>query len=304
MANAFVTPDAIARQALASLYETTVMFPLVYRDLTADFRASKIGDTINVRKPAVFEARAFDRATGITLQDATETKVPVVLDQFYSVDFAVTSEDFALELNDLDEQLITPAMIALAQQIDVSILSLRDDVTQVVGDGTSTHTWDEPEVLIDAGAVLSKAKVPTTGRIAVIGVDTNAAWLATDTLKPANTSGSTEALREARIGARLFGFDPYWTQNVTPAADTPAAGEPTTEVGVAFHESAFAFASAPLTVPPGANGSVRSYRGLSLRVTWAYDQKYKETIFSVDALWGVKALDPNRAVLIKGPDQV
>ena len=72
MANVFLTPQALAKQALASLYETTVMLPLVYTDVSSEFASQKIGNTVNIRKPAVFVANDFVRATGIVPQDATE----------------------------------------------------------------------------------------------------------------------------------------------------------------------------------------------------------------------------------------
>lgn len=308
MANTLVTPDVIARQALVSLEEQLVMQPLVYTDVTSDFAAARVGDTVNVRKPAVFESKKFDRATGIQIQDATESKIPVKLDQFDTVDFEVTSEDFMLSIDDLDERLISPAAFAIATGVDQQILSLRNDITQevgtvVAGDPFRARGWTHPRVLIGAGGVLNAAKVPATERRAVIGVETQAAWLDTDDLQHVEKSGTTEALREAYLGRRLSGFDPYWTQNVQGPAVAPAPGQPTTEVGVAFHRTAFAFASAPMMLPPGAQGAVQSREGLSIRVTWSYDINRKATVFSLDILYGVKTLDANRAVLIKGADQ-
>lgn len=307
MANTFVTPDVIARQALLSLEEQLVMQPLVYTDVTSDFAAARVGDTINIRKPAVFESKKFDRDTGIELQDATESKVPVVLDQFDTVDFEVTSEDFALSIDDLDERLITPAAFAIATGVDQQILTLRDDITQEVGvvvggDPYRQRAYDHPRVLIGAGGVLNTAKVPSTERRAVIGTAMNAAWLDTDDLQHVEKSGTTEALREAYLGRRLSGFDPYWTQNIAGPGVAPEAGDPTTEVGVAFHRTAFAFATAPQVLPPGAEGAIESRNGLSIRVTWAYDIHRKATVFSLDILYGVKTLDAARAVLIKGAD--
>jgi len=308
MVNTFVTPDVIARQALVSLREQLVMQQLVYTDITSDFASARVGDTVNVRKPAVFTSKKFDRAAGIEIQDATESKVPVKLDQFDTVDFEVTSEDFMLEIDDLDERLITPAAFAIATGVDQQILTLRNDITQEVGvvtagDPFRGREYSDPRVLIGAGGVLNAAKVPTTERRAVIGVGTHASWLDTDDLQHAEKSGSTEALREAYLGRRLSGFDPYWTQNIAGPAAVPAVGDPTTEVGVAFHRTAFAFASAPMAVPPGANGAVETRDGLSIRVTWDYSMDRKATVFSLDILYGVKTLDKNRAVLIKGADK-
>ncbi|MDY7542610.1 MULTISPECIES: P22 phage major capsid protein family protein [unclassified Cryobacterium] len=306
MANVFLTPQAIAKQALASLYETTVMLPLVYTDVSSDFATQKIGNTVNIRKPAVFVANDFDRATGIVPQDATEGMVPVILNKIADVSFNVTSEDLTLSIEKFDEQLLSPAMEAISQKIDRAILALRSDITQSVGvigtDGIRTHTYDTPEALIDAGVVLNLAKVGALGRNAVIGPVANGRWLDSPVLKNAQASGSTDALREAYVGRRLSGFDPYWSQNIgqPKAVGAQVSGDPTTEIGVAFHNTAFAFASAPLEVAPGSQASVVSYKGISIRIAYQYDIKYKQTIVSLDTLYGVKTLDATRAVLIKG----
>src|SRR3954453_22390489 len=63
-ANDLITPSVIARLGLATLYNNFVLAGLVWRDFDPEFRA-KVGDTITIRKPAVFTARNFVRATGI-----------------------------------------------------------------------------------------------------------------------------------------------------------------------------------------------------------------------------------------------
>lgn len=304
MVNTFLTPQTIANQALASLYETTHMLPLVYTDLTSEFAAQKIGNTINVRKPAVFTANLFNRTNGIVTQDATEGTIPVTLDKIADVSFVVTSEDMTLSIEKFDEQLLTPAMEAISQHVDQALLALRSGVTQTVGVATGLE-WDKPESLIDAGRILDTNKVATQDRYAVVGPTTKAKWLNTDLLKQADKSGSTEALRNGSIGKDLFGFESYWTQNVgqPKATGSQISGDPTTEIGLAFHKTALAFASAPLEVAPGSNGAVVSYKGLSIRVVYGYDIKYKQTVVSLDTLYGVKLLDANRAVLIKGANK-
>ncbi|MEU8723523.1 P22 phage major capsid protein family protein [Streptomyces antimycoticus] len=301
MANTFLTPEIIASRALATLYETTVMAQLVHRDFDGDFRGRQ-GDTVTVRKPAVFTASEFNRGTGIVPQNATEGSVDVTLNHFADVSFTVTTEQLTLEIEDFGSQLLDPAMEAISQKVDRDILALRSDITQEAGTAAG-RTLADPEVLIDAGTKLNLAKVPTTERRAVVGPTTNGEWLDSDVLKLVNESGSTEALREAYIGRRLFGFDPYWTQNVEQPAQTPATGDPTTEVGVAFHRTAFALVTRPLEVPPGAqDATIMSYKGFGLRVVYDYDIKYKQTVVSVDCLYGTKTLDANRAVLLKGAD--
>ena len=90
MANTFLTPKVIARRALATLYQSTIAAQLVHRDYEPEF-VNKVGQTVSVRKPAVFEADEFDPVTGIRIQEAAEDFVDVTLNHFADVSFAVSS---------------------------------------------------------------------------------------------------------------------------------------------------------------------------------------------------------------------
>ena len=304
MSNVLLTPQLIAQQALATLYESLVMVPLVYTDISSEFTTQKIGNTINIRKPAVFTANKFVQGGGIILQDAVEGNVPVTLNQLADTSFSVSSQELTTSIVNFDEQFLTPACMALAEQIDRDILGLRSGITQTVGvaGGLNVAAYTAPEVLIDAGRVLDLAKVPQDGRSFVSGPITKANFLNSPTIKYVMNSGDNEALRRASIGENLFNFDAYQTQNVKAPASTPAPGSglPTTEVGVAFHETAFAFASAPLELAPGSFASVQTYNGISIRVAYQYDINQKKTIVSLDTLYGVTVLDANRACLVQG----
>lgn len=316
MANSFLTAQIIAQQALANLYETTIMAPLVHRDYEPEF-GRKVGDTITIRKPAIFTAQEYNRTSGITVQNATETGVSMALNHFADVSFAVTSEDMTLKITDFEEQLLGPAMEAISQKIDRDILGLRDDIVQEVGHATvnaagedyngygGDYPYSDSRVLIQAGAVLNVNKVPTMDRRVVVGPTTNASWVAEKTWRQAEHRGSTEGLLEASLGARVSGFDGYMTQNVgqPKATGSQVTGDPTTEVDVAFHRTAFALAFRPLEIPPGArDAAISNYKGFALRVIYDYDMDKKQMICSIDCLYGTKTLDANRAVLIKGID--
>lgn len=301
MANTFLTPDVIARAALATLYENTVAAQLVHRDYSTEFVA-KVGDTITIRKPAVFEAEEFNPSTGINIQDATEGSVPVVLNHHADVSFEVTSKQMALEIEDFAEQLLNPAMEAISQKIDRDVLAFRNDLTQEVGQATGSE-YTKPESLIDAGVLLDIANVPLTERRAIVGPRTKGHWLKNDILKRADQSGSTAGLRQANFGGDLFGFTGYMSQNIGQPAAVPGPGDPTTEVNVAFHRTAVALVTRQLELPRGAaNASIQGYKGFGIRVVIDYDQKFKKDVVSLDVLYGVKTLDANRAVLIKGAD--
>lgn len=309
MPNTLLTPEIIANQALATLYETCVMAGLVHRDYEPEFQA-KVGSTITIRKPATFEAKEFVRANGIQVQDAAEDGIDVTLNHFADVSFAVTAEDLTLTIQQFDTQLLSPAMEAIAQKIDRDVLTLRDDITAEVGvaaadpdadPDANMYDWSDPRAVIDAGRLLDNANVPPTERRAVVGATTAARWIGDPLFHEADKRGSTEGLMEASLGRRVFGFDPYMTQNIKRPAQTTGAS--TTEVGVAFHRTAFALAVRPLALPRGAaNAAIANYDGFGLRVVYDYDVTKKQDVVSIDCLYGVKTLDPNRAVLIKGAD--
>ncbi|MFI6909661.1 P22 phage major capsid protein family protein [Nonomuraea sp. NPDC050394] len=302
MANTFLTPSVIARAALATLYETCVMAQLVHRDLDEDF-AGKVGDTVNVRKPATFDAYEYDRSQGIQIQNATETAIPVKLNHFADVSFAVTAEEMTLRIEDFATQLLNPAMEAISQKIDRDLLVLRDDITQEVGNGgpPNLHAWNTPKTCIDADRVLNERNVAPSARSVVIGPQTKANWLSDPLFHQLDVRGDTDGLREASLGRRVFGFDAFSTQNVKVPPQT--TGNSTSEVGVAFHRTAFCLVTRPLVLPQGAaNAVVANYKGFSLRVVMDYDIDLKQDVVSIDTLYGTKTLDPNRAVLVKDVD--
>ena len=287
MANTFLTPDIIARQAYANLYENAVMAQLVHRDYAADFNG-KQGDTITIRKPATFTAGEYDRATGINVQNATESGIAVNLDTLLDVSFAVTAEQLTLDLVDFNTQLLEPATQAILQGIDNKILTLRDDVDNVIG-AVAGEEWNTPYALIGAKRELDGFSVPPTERSVVAGVTTSAEWLKSSLLHQADRSGSTTGLRDAEIG-RVFGFDTYTSQNIVSAS---------IENSVAFHKSAFALVVRTLATPQGAsNTATFSGNGFGIRVVQDYDINLKQDVVSLDVLIGVKTLDKNRAVVI------
>jgi hypothetical protein len=286
-------------QALANLYETTMMAQLVHRDFEADFQG-RIGDTITVRRPPTFDAYDYDRRDGITVQDASESGIPVTLNHFTDVSFSVTSEELTLEIGDFNDRLLNPAMEAIAQKIDADLLTLRNDITNEVG-SVAGEKWSDPRAMIAAGRVLTQNKVPQSDRAAVVGPVTGAEWLKSDLMNRADARGDTEGLREASLGPRLFGITPYTSNHIT--VPPPVTGNSSSEVGVAFHRTAFALVSRPLELPRGAaQASIASYKGFGLRVVIDYNIDKKQDVVSVDCLYGCKTIDPNRAVLIKDID--
>jgi hypothetical protein len=92
-------------------------------------------------------------------------------------------------------------------------------------------------------------------------------------------------------------------QNVTiPSTSATAAiaiaGTASTNYGLsmAYHKSAFAFATADLQMPEGVDFSAReNYDGISMRVVRAYDISSDKFPCRIDVLYGYKAIRPQLA---------
>lgn len=291
MANTIITPTVIARRALATLYNSTVFAALVHRDYDADF-GGKQGDTITVRTPATFTAQAFNRSSGITLQDVTEGSTSLALDTLLDVSFPVTAEELTLKIDDFAGRLVDPAMEAIVQKVDATIAEKLIDTAEG-GGGGGTVTWSSSTAStvftgeLGALAKLGRAKAPNANRSAVFSPEAAGVCLKDTLFVEADKSGSTDALREGSLG-RVFGFDTYQAQVLGYGSGDVAAAD-----GVAFHKDAVAFVSRTLDKPVGVADSqvaVANYKGLGLRVVRDYDITKKQDVVSVDFLCGVAAL--------------
>lgn len=291
MPNDFITMSAIANRAVATLYNTIVLAGLVNRDYDSEFVAGR-GSIVNARVPATFTAMEYDRAEGITIQDADEGTIPVELDTILDVSFAVTSEDLTLDIVDFAEQLLNPAMEAIAQGVDerlaeALVTQARAHTPDWLANGSTTPNaaWRE------ARAILSRQKLPFANRYAVLSPEAVSDALGDELLVRADQSGTTDGLNEANLG-RKFGFDNYESQAFGGGPGLRGEAD-----GVAFHRDAVILASRTLSQPKGAaQSAIASYKGLGLRVVYDYDIDKKQDVVSVDTLIGVQDLRSNAAV--------
>ncbi len=300
LANTFITPTVIAARGLATLYNETLLAALVSRDYSDAF-SGKIGDTITIRKPAVFTAAMFDTtARTTTWQDATEDSVALVLDKIAHVPFHVTDEQMTLEITDFQAQLLTPAMEAIAQRMDADVAEALIDAAEGVGGGGTVNMSDDPSSTDEANYVfrkarekLNRANMPKGDRYAVLSPEAETLALGDELLIAVDKSGSTDALRNAILG-RLLGLETYGSN-----AFGLGGGDAGVADGVAFHRDTFVAAVRPLNKPRGIaaeNSAVQNYKGLSLRVVYSYDEEAKMDQCVVDILYGLKAVRPQGIV--------
>lgn len=286
MANTFLTPQIIAQEALAILRNQLVMAELVHTDYANEF--VKVGDTITVRKPATLVANDF--AGAISSQDLTESGVTVTLDKFKDVSIALTSKQETLELRDFARQVIEPAMVAIAQQIDSDLAQFA--VANAAGTAV-VETSATPTNLASIAALgkeLDINKAPLQDRHLVMSPEHKYRYALTDVLTRVNYAGSNETLRDAMLG-KVYGLQTYMDQNLSFGGN---------DYSIAFHKNAFAFVIRPLDLPMGAaRAAVVNGEGLSVRVVYGYDQASKVDTISFDVLYGIAALRPELAVKLE-----
>lgn len=108
------------------------------------------------------------------------------------------------------------------------------------------------------------------------------------------TEDSADAATNAIANVKVYPALP----SLADDTDVTLAGNHT--ANLAFHPSAFAFVTRPLSSPAGVESYVTSYNGITLRVVKGYDMKYKKDILSMDVLYGYKTMYPELAARVFG----
>lgn len=135
MPNTNLTPSIIAKVAVPILENALVMAKKVYRGYESEFSQKvngyKQGQTITIRRPTDFVVGVGPVIA--TAQDVREGSVTLSVDRQRNVSFEFTSQELTLQVDVLAERVIKPAMIQLANQIDLDLLNLYRQVPAYVG---------------------------------------------------------------------------------------------------------------------------------------------------------------------------
>lgn len=166
MPNATLTPVAIVRGAAMELENNIVTTKYVNREYSSEFavEGNKIGDYVNVRKPARFTVRS---GANLSVQDFVETRVPIQLTSQKGVDVAFTSKELTLNIEDFTERVLRPRMVQLANEVDYDGQSMMKNSTyQIVGTPGSIPASMFP--YLTAGAYIDQMAGPRDGKRAAI----------------------------------------------------------------------------------------------------------------------------------------
>ncbi len=177
MANAYQNPTMYTDECLRVLENNIILGAKVSRKHQMEFGKDemKIGDTINIRRPAKFTTRS---GATFSAQDYTETSVPLVINSQKGVDTSFTSADMTLKLQDFSDRVIKPAVIQIAQQIDIDgYVNAKNTVGNLTG--TAGTSPNNVSFLFDMGKKLDDFSTPRDGsRYYALDQASNAAQVA------------------------------------------------------------------------------------------------------------------------------
>lgn len=257
-----LTPSIIARESLMILKNNCVVGSLVYKGDTSNFTAQAVGDTVTIRKPAVFTVGSF--TSSITTQTVNEASTSLTLDQHFDTSIELTSKQMTLELSDFSKQVIEPVMVAFAETIDSYLYSKYTQIYNVNGDGNLNTVAD----LADLDRALMVAKVPMSGRVGFLSPLTKSRFLSIDNLNRLDTRGDAglAGLRDAMLG-RVMNIDFYGAQSVPSHTAGVPGGTPLAS-GTAPTLTAPALSSTVTIAGGGASGTFKagdilSFAGIS-----------------------------------------
>ena len=281
-------PEIWSDEIIAAYKKNLVMANLVSK---MSFKGKK-GDTLNIPKPTRGAAHAKTSLAQVTLQAATESNVPVLINKHYEYSTMIEDITEAQALASLRQFYTSDAGYALATQVDTDILQLARAVQSgdgtiaydkaVIGsDGSTLYIGSNEAAISDQGIrkviqTLDDADVPMDGRCLVLPpVARNVMMGLARFTEQAFTGdvGSSNTIRNGQIGD-VYGVKVYVSSNCETA--TGAA-----RIGLMFHKDAFVLVEQ-----------------LGMRSQTQYKQEFLANLFTSDMLYGVKNLRAEAAVAI------
>ena len=169
MANTSLTADILTRESLLILENELGVLGSFHRPMDEEFQKSvngyKVGSTVNMRRPADFSVRT---GAVMDVQNVTEGKVALAIGTQKGIDFEFSSEELTMDMDNLKEGVIKPAMSSLVNNIASDALS-----TFYLGTynwaGTAGQDIDSFSDFIKGPERLSELATPMQQRMAALG---------------------------------------------------------------------------------------------------------------------------------------
>jgi hypothetical protein len=211
MANLFANTQLVTFETLYLLQPNLVFAGSVNNEYSKEFgrEGNKVGDTIQIRLPQQFLGRT---GTAVNLEGITDRTIPLTLTTQFGVDFAVTSADLKLSVDDVRNRYLNKAAITIANKVDRDGFTLAAITsTNMVGvPGTALTNED---VIRDATVKLDEDETPLDDqRYIVVNSKQEQKILSATKIQFNDQAELGKQYRKGRMGVAL-GYN--WTMSQT-----------------------------------------------------------------------------------------
>lgn len=223
MSNTYLTIGMVTKEALMVLVNECAFTKKVNREYDDKFGVdgAKIGNVLNIRKPPRY-LTAVGQA--LSIEDATETSVPLTLNTQRHLGLAFSSQDLVLSIDQFSKRFIRPGISTLSNYIDYDGLQQFQNIFSEVGvPGTVPN---QALTYLQAHVALSNLSIPFKDRHLCISPNMNA--VAVDTLKGLFQSSERikEQYEEGMMSEGALGSDWWIDQNVPTQTVGTCTGTP------------------------------------------------------------------------------
>lgn len=229
---------------------SSMILDLLYKNLTFgapgvvnrnyEGEVASQGSSVKILGVGTPTVGTYTKDTDITINALTDSSQTLTIDQ---------SKYFAFELDDVDAAQKVAGANIIAQATKQATYAIRDTIDQYlattmktgvnVGNALGAETVNSADtaynLLVDLSVTLDNASVPSEGRWVIVTPALHAYMLKDARFINAQAYGSTEPIRNGRVG-QAVGFDVYKSVNV-------AAGASTGKIITAGYGEAVTFAS-------------------------------------------------------------
>ena len=225
MSNAWRNTTLILQMATMALRNSFVLANKVDKqvDMTNTFKGAKVGETAYVRRPIKFTASDDPTITEGDITDIEEATVPVNLNYYKKVVFALTQKERSYNIQETYRELLKPAMEQIAQEVETSIAAQYIYFGNLIG--TPGVTPSTMAAVVAQNTRLSELGVPNEGKRNAFYSPTTKGSLADGLKSVFPEKISKEAIMEASFG-RYGGLNSFECQSLKTHTNGINTGTP------------------------------------------------------------------------------
>ena len=277
----------VAADALPALVGNLVMGNLVNRDYEPVL--AQAGDTVNIPIPPTLVANNIAEGGTVQTQNPSLGNAQIVLNTHAEATFQIPDVTRVLAVPDLLKVYMQPAVVAIAERIEMDLLNTYAGFTSNPPVGTAGVAVNE--AVVDAAeTALFAAKIPVSeSKYLVVDPNTYSQMRQIPRFSEFQTVGEAglRALIEGTFG-KLKDFFVFRSQYVAKTGSAPLNTH-----NLAFSKNALGLVIRRLPQPLPGTGAIAEYAELGnfgMRVTMSYQPNTLAQQFTVDVLYGTAVL--------------